>query len=422
MKENSPRTPPALRRRLLPLHIGVTLQGSLLWVSVEKLFLNEIGFTAASVGVMAAAYAAVTPVLEVPSGILADRWSRKGVLILSAVALSLCTVIGGLSTGVPMYIVSAMILGVYFAMYSGTVESVVYDTVLETTGSGDQYETRLGAVRFLESAALVVSSLLGGWLAQLAGPRVTYFATIPFTVLAILAFARFDEPRLHRAGERTALRAHIALTYRTITGRGALLPIVLLGAVIALITQILFEFGPLWLVALAAPAVLFGPYWAALVSTLGIGGLIAGRLRIDHPAVVLLLVVAMVASSVVLSVTGSIAAVVVVQVLLLLVMAVVGIHVSALLHDAVPSTIRAGVASGVSTISWLGFLPFALAIGWVANSAGLPAAGWMITVVTALAGALLIHVSRRGTAGPPAGRPADPAVSPVKESSERLPG
>ena len=98
MKNNRTNAAPALRRRLLPLQLGVTLQGCLLWLPVEKLFMSEIGFTAASVGVMAAAYAAVTPILEVPSGILADRWSRKGVLILSAVALSLCTVIGGLST------------------------------------------------------------------------------------------------------------------------------------------------------------------------------------------------------------------------------------------------------------------------------------------------------------------------------------
>ena len=45
----------------MPLHIAVTLQGAMLWVPVEKLFMSGIGFTAASVGVMAAAYAAVTP-------------------------------------------------------------------------------------------------------------------------------------------------------------------------------------------------------------------------------------------------------------------------------------------------------------------------------------------------------------------------
>ena len=61
-----------LARRLAPLQAAVALEGMLLWVPVEKLFMSEIGFTAASIGVMAAAYAAVVPLLEVPSGLLAD--------------------------------------------------------------------------------------------------------------------------------------------------------------------------------------------------------------------------------------------------------------------------------------------------------------------------------------------------------------
>ena len=67
-----------LSRRLLPLQIGVALQGLILWVPIEKLFMTEIGFDAASVGAMAAAYAAVVPLLEVPSGILADRGAAAG--------------------------------------------------------------------------------------------------------------------------------------------------------------------------------------------------------------------------------------------------------------------------------------------------------------------------------------------------------
>ncbi len=61
----------------------------MLWTPVEKLFLNEIGFDAASVGLMAAAYAALVPLVEVPSGLLADRWSRRGVLVVASAALGL---------------------------------------------------------------------------------------------------------------------------------------------------------------------------------------------------------------------------------------------------------------------------------------------------------------------------------------------
>jgi MFS family permease len=79
----------ALAQRLRPLQIGTGLQGCMLWVPVEKLFQTQIGFNAASIGLMAAAYAAVVPLLEVPSGILADRWSRTGILIISSIAASI---------------------------------------------------------------------------------------------------------------------------------------------------------------------------------------------------------------------------------------------------------------------------------------------------------------------------------------------
>src|SRR5688572_15904270 len=111
-----------LRRRLRPLFAAALFQGTILWVPVEKLFMSEIGFDAASVGVMAAVYAAVVPFLEIPSGILADRWSRRGVLVVASIALMASELVGGLSTNVGTYLAAALLLGVFFAMQSGTID------------------------------------------------------------------------------------------------------------------------------------------------------------------------------------------------------------------------------------------------------------------------------------------------------------
>src|SRR5262245_66134947 len=142
-----------------------------LWVPVEKLFMTEIGFTAGTVGVMAAAYAAVVPLLEVPSGILADRSSRSLLMVCACVALLASTLLGGVSTNVPTYIAAAMILGVYFALSSGTVDSIVYDAVLEETASSAQYEAWIGRIRMVESGAFVASALAGGLLAGWTSAR-----------------------------------------------------------------------------------------------------------------------------------------------------------------------------------------------------------------------------------------------------------
>jgi MFS family permease len=379
-----------LQKRLRPLHLATFLQGLIFWVPVEKLFMNEIGFDAAAVGLMAATYAAVVPILEVPSGILADRWSRRGVLMVAGAALEVCALIGGLSHDVPTYILSALALGVFFALSSGTSDSIIYDTVLEETGDSTAYEHHIGRNRLANGAALVASAVLGGVLAEIAGTRITYLLTVPVVALSILALLRCREPQLHRAVEPTSLRTHVGLTYRTLTRRGRLLPVVTLSVLTGLILQVLLEFGPLWLVALAAPAVAYGPYWAGLVSSLGLGGLIAGRIHLDRPRTATAVAALMTVSSIVLTASENVIVVTAAQIVLALLIVAAGIHISRLLNDAVPSTIRAGVASGVSTFTWIAFLPVALGFGLLSQHHGVHTAGWMITAITIATGALLI--------------------------------
>ena len=267
----------ALGRRLAPLYLSSFFGGLALWVPIEKLFMTQIGFTSASVGIMAAVYAVVVPVLEVPSGLLADRWSRRGVLILATVAVIISVLIGGFSQNVIAYMVAAAFLGVFFALQSGTLESIVYDTVLEETGDSEAFERTMGRVRLVESAALVASALAGGLIAQFAPLRATYFLTAPLLVLSALMLLWFREPQLHKTGERDSLRGQILATYRMVLGGGHLRAIVALTVVGALLMQGMLEFGPLWLVALLVPPFLYGPHWAGLTAALGLGGLLGAR-------------------------------------------------------------------------------------------------------------------------------------------------
>lgn len=387
-------TPRTLGRRLVPLQVGVTLQGFLLWVPVEKLFQTQIGFTATSIGIMAAAYALVVPLLEVPSGILADRWSRNGILVVASAALGASTLLGGVSTNVITYIVAAMILGVYFALNSGTIDSIVYDAVVEETGTSTVYEKWIGRVRMAEAAAFTGSALIGGLVAELASPRVTYFLTIPFVLASIVAFLRFDEPRLHRAAEPVALRQHVITTFTAMTRIPQVRQVMLVAALTALLSQTVFEFGPLWLVSLHAPAAAFGPYWAALVATLGIGGFLTSKLRLERRRAVLPLAGLLAAAPILLGTSTSVIVIVATQALLQLLIAIIGIHAGLLLHDAVPSAIRTGVSSGVGTLSWVLFLPFSIGFGWLIRAHGVHQAGWVLVGIVGLLAVLLV-VSHR---------------------------
>jgi hypothetical protein len=401
-------SPVQLRRRLLPMQVGIGLQGFMLWAPVEKLFMTEIGFTAASVGVMAAAYAAVVPLLEVPSGILADRSSRSLLMILASGALAFSVVVGGLSHSVGTYVMAAMILGVYFALSSGTVDSIVYDTVVEETGTSDLYERWIGRVRMVEASALAGSAFAGGLLADLTSPRLTYFATVPFACASIVCFLRFREPRLHRVSEPTSLRAQVGLTFRVMVTDPRVRGVMLLAALAALLSQAVFEFGPLWLVELDAPAALYGPYWAALVASLGVAGFLTSRIPLENRWVAGTFGLLLAVAALPLLLSRSLALVIVAQTVLAMLVGIIGIRAGLLLHDAVASQIRAGVSSGVGTLAWVLFLPFSLIVGWVGRAAGQPAAGWFFLGAAIVIGVLLLAASFRS-------RPAEPAAPPMTD-------
>ncbi len=378
--------------RLVPLYTAAFLQNLALWVPIEKLFMTSIGFTSASVGLMAAVYAVVVPILEVPSGVLADRWSRRGVLALASLAAVLSVVIGGLSQNVATYMVSAFFLGVFFAAQSGTIESIVYDTVLEETGDSHVFEQTIGRVRLVESVSLVISALVGGAIAEIAPLRATYFLTAPLLAASCFALFAFREPRLHRADEPESIRRQLATTYRTVLQRGHLRPVVALMVAGAVLMQGMLEFGPLWLVALSVPAFLYGPHWAGLTAALGLGGLLGARPWMTRRRAAVLLAVGLIGCCIILALSGQALVVVAAQVLLTLLVVAVSIPALRRLHDSVPSTIRAGVASGVGTLTWLTFVPFALVFGFVSQRAGVDSAAWLLVAIAFATAFLLIVV------------------------------
>jgi MFS family permease len=400
-------------RRLAPLMLSIFVGGIALWIPVEKLFMSEIGFTPATVGVMAAAYAVVVPLLEIPSGVLADRWSRRGVLVVGNVGALLSVLVGALSTNVATYVVAALLLGVYFAMQSGTLDSIVYDTVLEETGSSARFDAVLGRVQVLSSAALVLGAVAGGLLGAATSPRATYVATLPFLGISTVVLLRFREPRLHRSSGAETLRQHVATTICTLRSQPQAAPIVGLLVLTALLSQAVFEFGPLWLVEAEAGTAVYGPAWAGLMSSIGLGGAIAGRVRLDARVPALVGGGLLVGAGGVLLVARDPVVASLAQIVIATVSVAFGVVATRLLHDRLPSAVRSSVSSGVGAGGWVVFLPFALAFGAISERFGVSAAGWLLVAAGAATGGLLLMVTRphavTSVAAAPAGNGQDQA-------------
>ncbi len=386
------RTPRPVKTRLRPLYATGFIHGFVLWYSVEKLFMRSIGLNDYLITIATIVYIVVMMTVNIPVGVLADRWSRKGVLYVATCALIACSLVCGLSHGLAMYAAGISAWGLYYAAYTGTYDSVIYDVVVEETGSADSFERCYGRLQMFDSVAFITSALLSVGIARFASLRLEYFLTVPFTCCAFFTLHRFNEPRLHRRAPKAHLLAHLGQVLRAATRANVAWTVVALVAnCVAL--RLLIEFCQFWYLGLALPVVWYGPSCALLYAGAWSGGALAHRLRGRRTALV--------AGFGTLAITGGLfvrvpAVVVGAQVAAIMGITVLNIVLTRYLHDAMPSKIRAGASSVVSTIGYGVFVPTALGFGLLSRAHGISAASVFVAAPVAVICLAAVRARRSG--------------------------
>ncbi len=362
--------------------------------------MRSIGFDDAAIGGGIAIYSVVMLIAETPSGILADRWSRKGVLMLASIALSVGALIGGVSHSEVVYLVSVLLWAIFTALNSGTYDSIVYDTVLETTGSSKLFERMYGRVKLIDSTASVLGSILGGLIASQFGLRAAFFLTIPSALLSIIALMVFREPTLHKSEIAVPVVKHIRSTFAAILKNKDIATVVIVLTLTSALLSMLFWFNQVWLLAIAAPIVLYGPANALLLTSSGIGGTMADYFKIYRYQVMVATILVMLGSATGLVFSRSVLVIVVCQTLLGTALVGIGIVFSRMLHDSLHSRVRASAASAVATLTHLCVIPLSLIFGLVSRKTSIFSASWiLVAIVIVSAVFILIESSKNNHTG-----------------------
>lgn len=384
-----------LSRRLVPLYIAAFFQSLVLFYPIEKLFMRSIGFSNTEIGFMIAVYSAAMLAVETPLGILADRWSRKGVLMISSGLLSLSLLIGGFSHDIRIYLIAAVLWGMFFVCYSGIYDSIVYDAIAESTQSGRLFDSLYGRIQLLDGVGLALGALAGGFVASLAGLRATYFLSIPLALVPIIVLARFREPTIHKKQVAMPLKHQVAATFRAVLRNRSLATVVVVLIIRSMLFYILYEFAQLWLLALHAPTAYYGPANAVLLASLGVGGAVTSRLRLSRYPAMLAILSLMLLGCAGLIIFRSIAAIVTAQFVIGTGLIVLAVIFNRILHDSLSPSIRAGAASAANTVSRLFVIPLALTFGYVSRVMTIYKASYILLVLMVAMAAFVIAVAKR---------------------------
>jgi MFS family permease len=373
-----------LIKRLAPLYVAAFFHAFVLWYAIEKLFMRSIGFDDAGISLMVAAYSALMLLAETPSGIMADRWSRKGTLMVASVLLSIASLICGLASEPVLYIIGALAWGTFFSMYSGTYDSIIYDTVKEETGSGDLYEKYFGRFRFIDSLGLISGALVGGAIGAWLGLEWTFLLSVPLGVGSLVALWLFKEPKLHKEGQHNSVVAHVRETFRLVLGQPVLLPLVGLIVTVILALVMVYEFNQLWLIALNTPPAWFGVAVSITMAASGVAGYVVSKAKKRKKQVKFWLHVGLLLSALALTVVPHIAF----ASAALFTFAFTGVCLNILamrdLHDVLPSRVRAGASSSLSSLARIFVIPVSLLFGTISATYSVFNAAWIVVVLAVI--------------------------------------
>ncbi len=371
----------ALVRRMLPLYAALFSQGFILYYVVDKLLATSLGMSATAIAVAVGIMAAVTIISEIPSGIMADRWSRKGVLLIAQVLLGISTAIGIFASQPWHYVLYAAVWGIFFAMYSGLFEAIVYDLLLEEQGHAKNFEKVYAHFGQLEGGALLAGSLLGGLIAGRWGVHAPFIWTMPSIILGIAAIAVFKEPRIHRAvDDHARLVAHTRQTFAAVRHSDVLKSLFLVTAAMGGAIRLLWEFNQLWYINLSLPVVLFGVFNASIFVGLIIRGWAIPRIVMNRfRLLVVCISLAITLTGLLMVPHAYVAAVGVTLVMFAILSAELVLKV--LQQDRLPSRLRAGATSVFSTVSHLVSIPMYVLFGVLIDKFGVSHASLLITLM-----------------------------------------
>ncbi len=162
-----------LLKYILPLNFAWFWQG--IWLLFYLRVTNYAG-----VGLLEASMFFIGFLLEVPTGAISDLLGKKNNLVVAFFLYSVGNLIMAMSNSYEMLVFSVFVLVIGGALYSGTAQAIVYDS-LKTIKKEDDFEKVQSRIESNSLLFMAIASIVGGFLYSVDN-------TYPFIATGIAGF------------------------------------------------------------------------------------------------------------------------------------------------------------------------------------------------------------------------------------------
>lgn len=134
--------------------------------------------------------------LEVPTGILSDKFKRKTITFLGTLSVFAAACLYSTANNYLTLVTASIFYGLYNALMSGNNEALVFDSLKENRLQ-NKYHKVSGRICGYGSLAFGISALVGAGIVWLWGIRETFYVVVLISFLMLLISLRLYEPEIH---------------------------------------------------------------------------------------------------------------------------------------------------------------------------------------------------------------------------------
>jgi multidrug resistance protein len=166
---------------------------------------RRLGATPTTIGLLFASFGVTLFAVSIPMGAVSDRVGRKGPIVAGMILLAAASFGFALAGSLPLLFVARLMQGAADAM----TWVVGFALIADLYGPAERGRVT-GIVMSATSVAFMIGPTLGGWLYEVGGIRLPFFAVGAMAVVAAVGFAVLDLPNTRVASEAVPTRAVLA--------------------------------------------------------------------------------------------------------------------------------------------------------------------------------------------------------------------
>ncbi len=234
------------------------------------------GYDFTSLSLLLSIWSLPVVLLELPSGVLADRWSKKGVIAIGMALKALCFVLWASSPSFWAAALGFVFWGCQEAFCSGARQALLYEA-LQRESLEAEYEGTVGLSQAIEFITIAFAMVAGAPIYALSPLLALGTSSLSAAAGAVTALTFQDRRVEQGAPGRPSLLAELKECVTAKSLLGLLAAACCAGAAFGTVD----EFDGLWAAErYSVPIAWIGAWGATRVALQGLGGMVAGWLSV----------------------------------------------------------------------------------------------------------------------------------------------